>query len=294
MQHIPAVAPETLLLSPSHLSPEQIAAYRADGFIAFAGVLSSEEVAAAKQSFSDIVERLRRDYVESSNSYGLVWASPHSSLKIQFVHGHAPGGAWDLELEAKIRKFHDFVGVDEFLTGLMQRQEKIRGVVSSLIGANPIPSQDMALVNPPLIGTGKPWHQDDAYFNIAPLDAVVGVWIALDAAGEDNGCMRFLPGWHQRGALMHHHTNDCEIIADRVAGYEDVPVPLPPGGAVFFSGTAPHHTLPNTTPLPRRALQFHYRSTDSRRVDDVEYDVLFAEPDGSPASCAAARRGGQL
>ena len=281
-----------LLPCPSHLSPEQIAAYHADGFIAFADVLSSEEVVAAKRSLSAIVGQLRREYVESSNSYGLVWASPHDSLKIQFVHGHAPDGPDDAELEAKIRKFHDFVGVDEFLTGLMRRQEKVQGVVSSLIGANPIPWQDMALLNPPLIGTGKPWHQDDAYFNIVPLDAVCGVWIALDAAGEDNGCMRFLRGWHHRGALMHHHTNDCEIIEDRVAGEEDVAVPLPAGGAVFFVGTAPHHTLPNRSPVERRALQFHYRSADSRRVNDEGYDALFAEADGSPASCAAARRGG--
>ena len=28
----------------------------------------------------------------------------------------------------------------------------------------------------------KPWHQDSAYFSVTPLDAVCGVWIAIDEA----------------------------------------------------------------------------------------------------------------
>ena len=290
-----AAAPQLsgeLLSCPIQLLPEQIAHYERDGFIAFESVISPAEVEAAKASLNAVVEGLRSGHRVSQNGYGEVWESLENNSKIQFLRGHEPTGADDAELHRKVRKFHEFVGVNAHLTYLMHEQPKIQGVLQSLLGANPIPSQDMALLNPPFIGTGKPWHQDDAYFNIVPLNAVCGVWIALDAVGIDNGCMHFLPGWHKKGALRHFHSNDCEIVADRIIEEEQVAVPLPPGGAVFFSGIMPHHTYPNTSPHLRRALQYHYRSHDSRRVSDDEYDAIFAESDGSPASCAAARKQG--
>ena len=56
----------------------------------------------------------------------------------------------------------------------------------------------MALLKPPR-GREKPWHQDHAYFNL-PLDTpIVGVWIALDEATPENGCMHVIPGSHREG-----------------------------------------------------------------------------------------------
>lgn len=34
-----------------------------------------------------------------------------------------------------------------------------------------------------------------------PLDATLGVWIALDDAGVENGCMHMIPGAHREGAV---------------------------------------------------------------------------------------------
>lgn len=280
---------------PITLTTAEIEQYHRDGYLAFTDVLSAEEVQASKASLSSIVERLRHEHRTLKNSYGRVWGS--GSVMIQFEQGYEPTGADDPEAELKVRKFHDFVGVDEHLTFLARAHEKIQGVLNCLIGSDPLLMQNMALVKPPFFGSEKPWHQDDAYFKVAPLEAVCGVWIALDEAGEDNGCMHVLPGGHKVGALRHYHGKDCEIVPDRLqSGAVDVrnavPVPLPAGGALFFSGILPHQTPPNISAERRRALQFHYRSQDSRIVDETEYDGIFVEQDGSPASCtAAARRG---
>ena len=54
-------------------------------------------------------------------------------------------------------------------------------------------------------GREKPWHQDKAFFEIDVTSPVVGVWIALDEATPDNGCMHVIPGSHlegPRGALQ--------------------------------------------------------------------------------------------
>ena len=149
--------------------------------------------------------------------------------------------------------------------------------------------QNMALVKPALIGSEKPWHQDNAYFKYAPLEKVVGFWMALDDADRSNGCMHVLPGWHRRGGLKHIHTGDCQIQPDRLAEKQPVAVELPAGGAMCFSGMLPHQTPPNRSPKQRRALQFHYRGLSTRVVDHEEYNRLFAEPDGTPASCEASR-----
>lgn len=68
-----------------------------------------------------------------------------------------------------------------------------------------------------------------------------------------------------------------------------VPVELKAGGAMFFSGMLPHQTPPNRSPVRRRALQFQYRGSNTRAVAREEYDRVFVEADGSPATCAAAR-----
>jgi phytanoyl-CoA hydroxylase len=90
--------------------------------------------------------------------------------------------------------------------------------------------------------------------------------------------------------LKHVHEDDCKIKPDRLVEKRPVAVELPAGGAMWFSGMLPHQTPPNRSPKPRRALQFHYRATSTRVVDQAEYDRLFAEPDGTPASCEAARK----
>jgi len=179
-------------------------------------------------------------------------------------------------------------------TCLAKDHPRIRGVVSSLLGANPVLFQDMALIKPPLIGSEKPWHQDDAYFTVTPLDAVCGVWIALDDAAVENGCMHVIPGGHRLGPLRHFHGEvegagkDCQIVHGRLDASRAVPVELPAGGGMFFHGLMPHETPPNRSPQRRRALQFHYHSATARALSHEEYARVYAEADGTPASCYAA------
>jgi phytanoyl-CoA hydroxylase len=58
---------------------------------------------------------------------------------------------------------------------------------------------------------------------------------------------------------------------------------------MFFHGLLPHQTPPNQSPDRRRALQFHYRSRNSRIISKEEYSRIFAK-NGTPASCAFAER----
>ncbi|MDQ3814055.1 MAG: phytanoyl-CoA dioxygenase family protein [Armatimonadota bacterium] len=283
---------------PVELTDAQIEQYRRDGYLAFTDILSPEEVAGAKDELARLIEELRHNHTTSSNGYGVLWSSTTGKFKVQFERGQEPASDDDPDAELKARKLHDFVESSDLLHHIAFSHRRVRGVLESLLGADPILFQDMALIKPAFFGSEKPWHQDDAYFAVSPLDAVCGVWIALDDATVENGCMHVLPGWHHKGAFKHHiaasefHATDCTIIADRLI-YEDVvPVPLPAGGGMFFSGLLPHQTPFNTSPDRRRAIQIHYRSATSRIIDFETYNRLFAERDGTPASCRAAHQRG--
>lgn len=272
---------------PAQISERHRTDFERDGFIAFTDVLSAAEVEIAKTAMTQALENLRAHRKENANSYGHTWSANEGGLSIQFERTGAPIDADDPDLELKVRKFHNVREISPAVANMALGHANIRAVLDAMIGREAILTQDMALVKPPG-GVAKPWHQDDAYFKIAPLNAVCGVWIALDEAGIENGCMQVWPGGHHVGALRHYHHDDCEIVPDRLTNEQTVAVPLPPGGAIFFSGLVPHKTPINSSNLRRRALQFHYRSSDSRVISDEEYNQIFIERDGTPASCAAA------
>lgn len=268
---------------PSKLSQEQTDQYWREGYLAFDSVLSPEEVAQARSAISELV----RKYVATNQTR-------IGRFFVQFEPRYKATDPTDPELELKVRKLMWYHEQHPWFAYLVKQHPKIQGVVSSLIGENPVLFQDMALIKPPFIGSEKPWHQDDAYFTVTPLDSVCGVWIALDDAAVENGCMHVIPGGHRLGPLRHFHGpvegshTDCQIVEGRLDVSQAVPVELPAGGGMFFHGLTPHETPPNRSPQRRRALQFHYHSATSKAVTHDEYARVYAEADGTPASCYAA------
>ena len=117
---------------------------------------------------------------------------------------------------------------------------------------------------------GQAWHQDE--FFIPTRDrSLTAVWIALDDATVENGCLWVLPGSHRRGVLYPDREQNDERFDCTVEAYafpyrdEDaVPVEAPAGSAVVFNGYLLHRSLPNTARGGfRRALVNHYMSAES-------------------------------
>lgn len=117
---------------------------------------------------------------------------------------------------------------------------------------------------------GQPWHQDE--FFIPTRDrSLTAVWIALDDATIENGCLWVLPGSHRRGVLyasraQHDPRFDCSTEAYDFPYTDDqaVPVEIPAGTAVIFNGYLLHRSLENSGRHGyRRALANHYMSAES-------------------------------
>jgi len=117
---------------------------------------------------------------------------------------------------------------------------------------------------------GQAWHQDEAF--IPSTDrSITGVWIALDKATVENGCLWVIPGSHKTGEIWptraHHnpqfdHTE--ESYAYPFSEDQAIPVELEPGSILFFNGYLLHKSLKNVAKKgTRRSYVCHYMSAES-------------------------------
>lgn len=286
--------------SPS-VSAELIDQFQNDGYIALQHVLSDGELTAARAAISEVIDRYAfRDnpdgYIAEGSGKGAQGGWRFGNRNSPFFYhtevGYEPSPEHRDEVEQWVRKLMNMVDEHPVFTSVAHGHPRIQPVIDAILGPDAHLFQSMALIKPANHGSEKPWHQDNAYFEVTPLDAVIGVWIALDDATVENGCMHVIPGGHRLGAMKHYHTTDCEIENKRFDTSAAVPVEIPDGGAMVFYGMLPHFTPPNRSSKRRRAMQNHYHSASASKRPVDEYDRVFADIDGRAASCQAARDAG--
>ncbi len=287
---------------PEDMDDALVAQFHRNGYLAFENVLTAEEVEAALTALSEITGWLMD---EARGGRARVWEAKsgargnYAGTQVQELDGpfgihfepgvEEPLSLENAEAELKFRKLHGYHQAHPTFQALVEHP-RIKGFVERVLGQKVVLKNEMALSKPPFIGSEKPWHQDNAYFDWLPLEAVATAWITLDDATVENGCMHVLPGRHKGEAFKHVHTIDCQIVEGRLDYSDAVPLEMKAGGAMIFSAMLPHHTPPNRSPHRRRALQFQYRGENTRQVSREEFGKVFAEVDGTPATCALAER----
>ncbi|WP_083283266.1 phytanoyl-CoA dioxygenase family protein [Humibacillus sp. DSM 29435] len=146
---------------------------------------------------------------------------------------------------------------------------RIVEALTSVIGPNVKAMQSMLFIK----SEGRPgqaWHQDECFIPTRDR-SLTAVWIALDDATVENGCLWVLPGSHQRGVIYPARPQqdprfDCTTEAYDFPYRDDdaVPVQVPAGTAVVFNGYLLHRSLSNSGGRGyRRALANHYMSAES-------------------------------
>ena len=104
--------------------------------------------------------------------------------------------------------------------------------VEDLIGPDIVLWASRVFCKPAHKGLEIPWHQDGTDgWPIRPL-ASVAVWIAVDDATVENGCMRYIPGSHKLGGVPHG-------FSER----DDLGVSIFADPAHFDAANAREHTL---------------------------------------------------
>jgi chlorinating enzyme len=157
---------------------------------------------------------------------------------------------------------------------------RVLDVLQALIGPDVLALQTMLFLNPPGQG-GQGWHQDAYYITTYP-ETLIGVWIALDHADKENGCLYVTPGSHTEPIYPtaerdHLYAEDAFEDLDTVQNVSNLdeevntlskvarhyPDPIPcivnPGDVIFFHSHLLHRSYPNRTQDRfRRAFVSHY------------------------------------
>ena len=135
-------------------------------------------------------------------------------------------------------------------------------LVEQLIGPGVSVYFSQIFFKPPEGGGPKPVHQDNFYFGPNNQDGMVTVWIALDEATVENGCLYYGDGTNH-GSVVPHFAPEGEpfnlqIPPDEATRHPMTPAPVPKGGVSFHHGNTFHQSSSNKSRHFRRAAALHY------------------------------------
>jgi len=205
------------------LTPEQIRSFHLHGFLSIA-----EPIAEAEE-----LRWLRE-------TYDRVFASRA---------GREEGNQFDLagsDEEGKDAALPQILDPAKYAPELNQGKFLIAAndIVKQLLGDEASVGIAHAIFKPAGTGAETPWHQDEAYWDPAQQYTTVSVWMPLQEATKDNGCLWFLPGSNHWPVMAHQsiggdvRVHGLEMVDPPKRG-DAVCCPLPPGGVTIHFQTGP-------------------------------------------------------
>ena len=220
----------------------EIEQYRRDGFAVLRDVLDPAEVKAWRATLSQAVARRRGRLPEPGTRYA------------EFFHGE--------------HEYYDRVFTQKI--NLWKTDEAVRPLVLSpglgRIAAGLSGSAgmrvylDQALVKEPY-GNPTAFHVDVPFWAFTSPDALT-IWIAMDDATLQNGCLGYIPGSHREQRFDNADIGpELGALFEVYPQWKDVePVfcPVPAGSAVAHNGLTAHGAGANMTPRQRFAMTVAY------------------------------------
>mmetsp|Transcript_47358 Transcript_47358/g.138018 ORF Transcript_47358/g.138018 Transcript_47358/m.138018 type:complete len:334 (+) Transcript_47358:60-1061(+) len=170
--------------------------------------------------------------------------------------------------------------------------QKVKDLVAELGWKDPVLPQSMYIFKQPVIGGEVTAHQDSSFLYTTPRPTCLGLWLSLDAATLQNGCLWARPGSHLEPVrrlfvrnpehfakgdkaapqmIFEPLDKDCKAWAwegklpegsqqPDWKGLRDVgfaPLECEPGDLVVIHGQVDHLSLANTSDRQRETFQLH-------------------------------------
>lgn len=157
--------------SPKSLTEQQIESYNTNGYIRPLDAYSSRDIAELRQYFDQLLEET---IAAGGNSYSISTA--------HMKHGR----------------------VYDMLTNPV-----LVDYVADILGDDVIAWGSHFFCKMPGDGKEVAWHQDASYWPLSPSKAVT-VWLAIDDADLENGCMKFIAGSQNFGHVTYRKSNPDE------------------------------------------------------------------------------------
>lgn len=231
---------------PATLSAEDVAFFEANGYLRLRGVFSAAETAQLSQELDEVIARFAWTDKGWTGPWREKYLSKQEDAKSTLTALH------EMEL-------HSPAWARAIL------QPRLAASVADLIGPE-VEFHHMTLhAKGPEFGTPFPMHQDNPFYEHSDgryLDAIVHV----DAATEENGCLKFLAGSHRMGPLVHVKEGSPHLPPDQYPLERAVSCPAEAGDVVLFSIYTVHGSALNRTPRWRRVVRIGYRNPANLQV----------------------------
>jgi non-heme Fe2+,alpha-ketoglutarate-dependent halogenase len=146
---------------------------------------------------------------------------------------------------------------------------RLVAIVKDLLGENVIGWGSHFFCKMPGDGKRVAWHQDASYWPLTPSKTAT-IWLAIDDAGVENACMRYIPRSHLLGHLTYRlsESDEANVLNQTVEGIEKleqpVDVELRAGELAVHSDLLLHGSEANCSTRRRCGLTLRYCPADVR------------------------------
>jgi phytanoyl-CoA hydroxylase len=247
------------------LNAQQIADFKANGFVNGGQVLSDDEVEVLRSEIDRVIEDQAR-------------ADLPQPVLLRNLSGNDAAPVWQIvNIWEASQPFKKLIAHPQVVKGLAQ----LTYATALRIW------HDQIQYKPAQIGGVNMWHQDAPLWPIIAPMTEVTAWVALDDVDVDNGCMSMVPGSHRWGnhigflnSFKRYEDMPSEYQGHRV---EVIRCPVKKGEVHYHHALTWHGSHANTSRRPRRAIALHYMTQDTRYVASGEHVMkTFVEvPDGA-------------
>lgn len=189
---------------------------------------------------------------------------------------------WLLEKNPGVRpeQLHHWLMKDDPFWVRLISDPRLLDVAEQFIGPNIALFASHYISKPPFDGQPVLWHQDGSYWPLEPME-VVTLWLAVDRADPENGCMRVIPGTqHTELKAMDAHKDEVSVLGSGISDEfvdesKAVDIILDPGDVSVHHPNVIHGSNANTSPRRRAGLTIRYIPTSTRIISEEPWPSAF-------------------
>lgn len=227
------------------LTGQQLDQYRDQGFLLVRGLLSREEAAALREEVHAVFHR-------AEVSQDGAWRSARE------VAGR---------VVPRLQGMHDMQFASSAFSRLLV-DDRFTGAAAAVLGTDNVQlHHTKAFVKPPEQGAPFPMHQDYPFFPHTHHRMAAAIF-HLDAAPEQKGCVRLVPGSHKRGPMEHVEEGNWHLPIDAWPLEAATPVEAEAGDVLFFSYLTVHGSGINRSDEMRTTWLVQFRDPEDPPTTD--------------------------
>ena len=217
--------------APKSLTQEQLECYNSNGYVRPLDIFSPDEIRNTRDYFDRLLEQT---IAAGGNSYSI------STAHMKY------GRVYDILTDTRIVDY-----------------------VADIVGDDVVAWGSHFFCKMPGDGKEVAWHQDASYWPLSPSKAVT-VWLAIDDADLENGCMKFIAGSQHFGHMTYRKSNPDEhsVLDQTVENPEqygtEIVNELLAGQISIHSDLLLHGSNANNSPRRRCGLTLRYAAADVR------------------------------